>query len=77
MLLNLQSRYEDDCRLPLTVTGIAFDHRPVTYATANGFPTFYWFLCRRGTGEICIDRQRSVVSKDSGFLICPGTPYSL
>ena len=77
MLVHLQSRYEDDSKLPLTVTGIAFDHRPVAYATVNGFPAFYWFLCRSGTGEICIDRQRSVISKDSGFLICPGTPYSL
>lgn len=77
MICNVQLPLNIECKMPLFVIMIAYQHFPKIYHSPNGRENYQWYFCVKGKGEVYINHQRTVISENDGFLIYPNAAYSL
>lgn len=62
--------------LPVSPHLLGINYRQEPIQRTKGFPFYQWFYCVKGSGELIIDQQKSILNKGQGALIYPKVPHS-
>lgn len=62
--------------LPVSPHLLGINHRQEPILRAKGFPFYQWFYCVKGSGELIVQQQKSILNKGQGALIYPKVPHS-
>ena len=63
-------------KLPINLRMLGVDHQQEPISRQKGFPIFQWFYCVRGSGELMIGQERSILNQGQGALIYPRVPHA-
>lgn len=75
MIYPIQS-YDFIDALPLKLYLFGIDYLQPPINRPEGVPYYQWFYCSKGQGEVVLNRQRFLISPESGFFICSDDPHS-
>lgn len=62
--------------LPVFPLLLGINHRQEPIQRPKGFPFYQWFYCVKGTGELIVNQQKSILHEGQGALIYPKVPHS-
>lgn len=62
--------------LPVSPHLLGIEHRQEPILRTKGFPFYQWFYCVKGSGELIVQQQKSILNKGQGALIYPKVPHS-
>ncbi len=62
--------------LPVSPHLLGINHWQEPILRPKGFPFYQWFYCVKGSGELIINQQKSILSTGQGALIYPRVPHS-
>ena len=55
---------------------VGINHLQEPVQRPNGTPIYQWFYCEKGTGEMIINHQKSILRPGQGMLIYPNVPHT-